>query len=354
MYKALYRSVLVRSDAELAHSASFSLLNLLDSLSGGGDLIGSLFGVRPKPATVMGLTFPNRLGLAAGFDKNGVGVRAMSRLGFGHIEVGTVTAEGQPGNPKKRLFRLAQSEGVLNRMGFNNDGSERAERNLQRARQQIAELPEDRRPIIGVNIGKTKTVPLEQAADDYRVSASRLAKYADYLAINVSSPNTPGLRDLQTVEALRPILTAVLEETRAVDSSDVRSTLGHVPVLVKIAPDLADDDVSAVCDLASEVGLDGIICTNTVLDRSVLTGADRELAEAEAGGISGAPAAARSFEVLRLVRSRVAEDMTVISVGGVQSRADYLARIAAGADLVQVYTGLIYEGPRLAQKILGR
>lgn len=352
MYKALYRSLLVRTDPEAAHGASFSLLNLLDSLPGGGEVISSLFGTRPQPAEVLGLTFPNRLGLAAGFDKNGIGVRSMARLGFGHIEVGTVTAEGQPGNPKRRLFRLPESEGILNRMGFNNLGSERAAENLRRARRQIAELPEDRRPIIGVNIGKTKTVPLDRAADDYRTSASRLAALADYLVINVSSPNTPGLRDLQTVEALRPILTAVLEQTAAVDRADVRSRLGHIPVLVKIAPDLADEDVLAVCDLVEEVGLDGIICTNTLLDRSVLTGADRRLAEAEAGGISGAPVAERSFEVLRLVRSRIEKTKAVISVGGVQSRADYRARLAAGADLVQGYTGLIYEGPSYARKIL--
>ncbi|GAA2009262.1 quinone-dependent dihydroorotate dehydrogenase [Brevibacterium samyangense] len=345
LYPIIFRTVLVRMDAERAHSLSFSALKALDAVPGARELVRAVFahGTEDR-AEVLGLDFPNRIGLAAGFDKTGTGVRAMAMLGFGHIEVGTVTAHAQPGNPKPRLFRLLDHEAILNRMGFNNPGSRQAAINLRKSRAKVDALPERKRPVIGVNIGKTKIVPAEQAVEDYRTSARVLAPLADYLVINVSSPNTPGLRDLQSTEALRPIITAVREAADAVVENP-RSTLGHVPLLVKIAPDLADDDVLAVADLAVELGVDGLITTNTTIDRSVLTGADREKAEAEAGGISGRPLAPRALEVTRLVKNRVGDRLTVIGVGGIDSAEDAQARFDAGADLVQGYSAMIFRGP---------
>ncbi len=264
------------------------------------------------------------MGLAAGFDKNGVGVRALSALGFGHIEVGTITAHAQPGNERPRLFRL-RSRAPLNRMGFNNDGARQASFNITRRRRRSA-APAAKRPIIGINIGKTKVVPAEDAVADYVASTRELAPLADYLVINVSSPNTPGLRDLQSVSALEPIITAV-RETAAEVVAAPRSALGHVPLLVKIAPDLSDEDVVDICDLAARAGADGLIVTNTTIDRNVLTGNDAAFARREAGGISGRPLAARSLEVLRLVAATVGDELTIVSVGGVGDGRDVSARL---------------------------
>ncbi|MCQ9384343.1 quinone-dependent dihydroorotate dehydrogenase [Brevibacterium moorei] len=347
VYRLIYNAVLRHIDAERIHHLSFSALKAIDAAPCGGRLMDLAFGNRAHPgsrATVMGLDFPNRVGLAAGFDKEATGVRAISRMGFGHVEVGTITAEGQPGNPRPRLFRLLSKHAILNRMGFNNAGAVAVAGWLREQRELLAELPQGKRPVIGVNIGKTKVVPAAEAVADYRASTRVLAPLADYLVINVSSPNTPGLRDLQAVESLRPIITAVQEEAEAVVRSP-RSTLGHVPLVVKIAPDLGDEDVEDVARMCVAAGVDGIICTNTTIDRDVVDGADREFAQSQAGGISGPPVAERSFEVLRLVRRTVGSALTIISVGGVTSPADARARLGAGADLVQGYTGLIYEGP---------
>lgn len=368
MYPLLYRLLISRTDAEAAHRVSFAALRALDALAPARWALRALMrcaaggpsGARraggagspggAEPAEVLGLPFPNRLGLAAGFDKDGAGVRAMALLGFGHIEVGTVTAHGQPGNERPRLFRLPAHAGILNRMGFNNSGARAVALNLRRARAQLDRLPHHRRPVIGVNIGKTKVVPLAGAVEDYRTSARILAPLADYLVINVSSPNTPGLRELQAVEALRPIIAAVKEIADRAPAP--RSTLGRVPLLIKIAPDLADDDVAAIVDLALETGADGLIATNTLLDRGGLAGRDRALADAEAGGISGPAVAARSFEVLRLIRERAGDALVLVSAGGVASAADARGRLAAGAQLVQAYTALIYGGPFWAAGVL--
>jgi dihydroorotate dehydrogenase len=278
-------------------------------------------------STVFGVRFPGPLGLAAGFDKDGSGLKAWGALGFGYAEVGTVTAHPQPGNPAPRLFRLPADRALLNRLGFNNHGA--AELAFRLARQGL-DVP------IGVNIGKTKTTPPERAADDYRASARLVGPLAAYLVVNVSSPNTPGLRDLQSVESLRGILSAVLAET-------------STPVLVKIAPDLADTEIDDIADLAIELGLSGIVATNTTVSRDGLRtpGVDR-LGD---GGISGPPLAHRATEVLRRLYGRAGDRLTLISVGGIETVDDAWERITAGASLLQGYTGFIYGGGLWAKHI---
>ncbi|MCB0936411.1 MAG: quinone-dependent dihydroorotate dehydrogenase [Mycolicibacterium sp.] len=278
-------------------------------------------------STVFGVSFPGPLGLAAGFDKDGLGLHTWGPLGFGYAEVGTVTAQAQPGNPQPRLFRLPADRGLLNRMGFNNHGAGQLALRLARHHPDVP---------IGVNIGKSKATPPERAVDDYRSSARLLGPLAAYLVVNVSSPNTPGLRDLQAVEALRPILTAVLAET-------------STPVLVKIAPDLSDEDVDAVADLAVELGLAGIVATNTTISRAGLRtpGVDA----LGPGGISGPPVADRALAVLRRLRARVGDRLVLISVGGIETAEDAWQRITAGAALLQGYTGFVYGGGLWAKGI---
>jgi dihydroorotate dehydrogenase len=276
----------------------------------------------------LGLDFPSPLGLAAGFDKEAAHVDALAALGFGFVEIGTITAQPQEGNPRPRLFRLPADEALVNRMGFNNAGAVAAAARLARRR--------DPGVVVGVNIGKTKVA--QDAVADYRQSAQLLAPHADYLVINVSSPNTPGLRDLQAVEQLEPIVAAV------------REAAPGVPLLVKIAPDLADADVDAVADLALRAGLDGLIATNTTISRDGLVSPPAQIAAVGAGGVSGAPLAQRSLEVLRRLRARVGEDLVLVSVGGVRDGADAAARLAAGATLVQAYTAFVYGGPRWPAK----
>ncbi|MET0899338.1 MAG: quinone-dependent dihydroorotate dehydrogenase [Mycobacterium sp.] len=278
--------------------------------------------------TVFGVHFPGPMGLAAGFDKDGHGLDTWGALGFGYAEVGTVTAHAQPGNPTPRLFRLPADRALLNRMGFNNHGSAAL---AARLLQHHPEVP------IGVNIGKSKVTPPGQAADDYRASARLLAPLAAYLVVNVSSPNTPGLRDLQAVESLRPILSAVLEES------------GRTPVLVKIAPDLADSDVDEIADLAVELGLAGIVATNTTISRAGLATAG--VAELGSGGVSGAPVARRSLEVLRRLYDRVGDRLVLVSAGGIETADDAWERIISGAALLQGYTGFIYGGGLWAKHI---
>lgn len=339
-------------DAELAHRIGFGAIRAADKVPTARRQLRR-HSIRRSHARVraLGLDFPSVFGLAAGFDKNGVGVRSLASLGFGHIEVGTVTARPQPGNPKPRLFRLPDDRAVVNRMGFNNVGAAEVARNLARARTALAEYPRASRPIIGVNIGKSKVVPLSEAVDDYVESTTILAPLADYLVINVSSPNTPGLRDLQSVESLRPLIEAVRTTADAV-APNPRSSLGHVPLLVKIAPDLADEDVLAVADLAVELGVDGVIATNTTIDREGLKSDSDLVSEAGAGGLSGEPLRSRALEVLKMLRGRVGDSLTLVSVGGVTDADDVDQRIAAGATLVQGYTGFLYEGPFWASRIV--
>jgi dihydroorotate dehydrogenase len=278
-------------------------------------------------STVFGIRFPGPMGLAAGFDKDGAGLAAWGALGFGYAEIGTVTAQAQPGNPPPRMFRLPEDRALLNRLGFNNRGA--AELALRLARH-TPDVP------IGVNIGKTKVVPAEAAVDDYRASARLVGPLAAYLVVNVSSPNTPGLRDLQAVESLRPILTAVREET-------------STPVLVKIAPDLSDSDIDEIADLAVELGLAGIVATNTTVSRDGL--ATPGVADLGPGGISGPPVAKRSAEVLRRLYGRVGDRLVLISVGGIETADDAWDRITSGASLLQGYTGFVYGGGLWAKHI---
>jgi dihydroorotate dehydrogenase len=340
VYDALFSTVLARTDPEVAHEQAFHAIRL------GGRLARPFASVPSAPREVMGLTFPHAFGLAAGFDKNAKAVPGLLALGFGHVEVGTVTARPQPGNPRPRLFRLVEDHAVVNRMGFNNEGAAVVASRLHRLRRTAAGA----RAVVGVNIGKTKVVPADEAVADYVESARLLAPYASYLVVNVSSPNTPGLRDLQSVDALRPILAAVRERTERVPTAGPWAPAGatgrRVPLVVKIAPDLADADVDAVADLALELGLDGISATNTTIARPGSLRTDRATVEAAgAGGLSGPVLAERSTEVLRRLRARVGDRTALIGVGGVTTPDDVRDRLAAGADLVQAYTGFIYGGP---------
>ncbi len=285
----------------------------------------------------LGLDFPTPLGLAAGLDKDAEAFEAFGALGFGFVEVGTLTAEAQPGNPRPRLFRLLQDRALVNRMGFNNHGAADAAARL------AAHGP--RSTLLGINIGKTKRVSNEHAIGDYVASTKLLAAYADYLVINVSSPNTPGLRDLQAVQALRPLLTQV---RAALDSS---SPQRRVPLLLKIAPDLSDADIDAVADLAVELALDGLIATNTTITRAGLRTTSDEVEAFGAGGLSGAPLKARALSVLRRLHQRVGKRVLLVAAGGIENADDAWERIRAGATLVQVYTALIYGGPGLPARI---
>jgi len=329
VYRFLFNLILRRMDPEAAHERAFALIRA------GRPASGLVFRVPPAPRTVMGVEFPHAFGLAAGFDKNARGVRGLLALGFGHVEIGTVTAQPQTGNPRPRLFRLLGDAAVVNRMGFNNDGAAVVAARLHRLRR----TKTGRTAVIGVNIGKTKVVAAADAVADYVESARLLAPYASYLVVNVSSPNTPGLRDLQAVDSLRPLLAAVREVAQ-------RAPSGRVPLLVKIAPDLADADVDAIADLALELGLDGIIATNTTIARpdSLLT-PRAEVEAAGAGGLSGPVLRPRATAVLVRLRARVGDGLALVAVGGVTTPDDVRARLEAGADLVQGYTAFLYEGP---------
>ncbi len=333
MYPLLFRTVLTRLDPEFAHH-----LGALVIRAAGVEPVASVVRrvtapTRDERVRALGLEFPSPFGVAAGFDKNVTMVRGLGALGFGHVEVGTVTALPQPGNPKPRLFRLVADRAVINRMGFNNDGAAAAAAKLRRLRRSRS------RPVIGVNIGKSRVVAVEDATTDYVRSAKMLAPLADYLVVNVSSPNTPGLRGLQAVETLRPLLTAV------------RDAAGTTPLLVKIAPDLDDAEVQDIARLAVDAGLSGIIATNTTIDRSGLRTDAATVEAAGIGGLSGAPLKARAAEVLGLVRAAVPAEFVVISAGGVETAADVRERLAAGATLVQGYTGFLYRGPLWARQI---
>ncbi|WP_059018649.1 quinone-dependent dihydroorotate dehydrogenase [Mycobacterium sp. M26] len=328
MYTALRRALFL-VPPERIHTLVFSALRAATATGPARRQLGRRLAPHDPvlASTVFGVRFPGPLGLAAGFDKDGIGLHTWGALGFGYAEVGTVTAVPQPGNPLPRLFRLAEDRALLNRMGFNNHGA--GQLALQLARHH-PDVP------IGVNIGKSKVTPPEQAADDYRSSARLLGPLAAYLVVNVSSPNTPGLRDLQAVESLRPILSAVLAET-------------STPVLVKIAPDLSDEDVDAVADLAVELGLAGIVATNTTISRAGLRTPGVE--DLGTGGISGPPVARRSLEILRRLYGRVGDKLVLISVGGIETADDAWERITAGAALLQGYTGFVYGGGLWAKQI---
>jgi dihydroorotate dehydrogenase len=287
------------------------------------------------------LDFPNPVGLAAGFDKNGRMPHVWAALGFGFAELGTVTAHAQPGNPQPRLFRLPEAQALLNRLGFNNDGADAVARGLRER------LAHGRPPIpLGINLGKSRVTPLEQAADDYRASLAALFDHADYVVVNVSSPNTPGLRDLQDEAQLAPLLEAVQAENRRLAAA---RGVDPRPLLVKVAPDLSDEGLRAVVSVAAGCRVSGLIATNTTIDRSLLP--DGHPLAGEAGGVSGAPLRERSTAVIRRLYGLSGGQLPIIGVGGIFSAADAYAKIRAGASLVQVYTGFIYEGPLLPRCI---
>ncbi|GCD39102.1 dihydroorotate dehydrogenase (quinone) [Streptomyces chrestomyceticus JCM 4735] len=340
VYSLFFKLIFQRMDPEKAHHLAFRWIRLAARVPVLRTFAAAVLAPRYKELRVeaLGRRMHGPFGLAAGFDKNAVAVDGMAMLGFDHVEIGTVTAEPQPGNPKKRLFRLVPDRALINRMGFNNDGSAAVAARLA-ARNPVF------RTTLGVNIGKTKVVPEEEAIADYVTSTERLAGHADYLVVNVSSPNTPGLRNLQAVDHLRPLLSAVRE------AADRTVTGRRVPLLVKIAPDLADEDVDAVADLAVELGLDGIIATNTTIARESLGLASDPALVQETGGLSGAPVKARSLEVLRRLYARVGDRVTLVGVGGIENAEDAWQRILAGATLVQGYSAFIYEGPFYARAI---
>ncbi|GLF96402.1 quinone-dependent dihydroorotate dehydrogenase [Streptomyces yaizuensis] len=332
MYKLFFTLVFRWMDPEKAHHLAFRWIRLVAGVPVLRTYAAAVLAPRHRElrTEALGLRMHGPFGLAAGFDKNAVAIDGLTMLGFDHVEIGTVTALAQSGNPKKRLFRLIPDRALINRMGFNNEGSAA-----------VAQRLAERRPVfkgvVGVNIGKTKVVPEGEAVADYVTSTERLAAHADYLVVNVSSPNTPGLRNLQATESLRPLLSAVRE------AADRTVTTRRVPLLVKIAPDLADEDIDAVADLAVELGLDGIIATNTTIAREGL--ASPAALSAETGGLSGAPLKDRSLAVLRRLYARVGDRITLVGVGGVESAEDAWQRILAGATLVQGYSAFIYEGP---------
>jgi len=333
VYELLFRTVLRRIDPERAHHLAVTVIRAIPLL--GLTALVRRF-TRPDPSLAvktLGLRFESAFGMAAGFDKDARSIRGLWALGFGHIEIGTVTAIAQEGNPKPRLFRLIDDRAVINRMGFNNGGAAEAAERIARARRRRD------RPIIGANIGKSRVVAVEDAVADYRSSARELAAVADYLAVNVSSPNTPGLRGLQDEALLRPLLVAVLDEA------------GSTPVLVKIAPDLDDASIDSVCALARELGLAGIIATNTTIKRDGLVSDPALVQSAGGGGLSGAPLRQRALAVLRRVRAAVPADFCIIAVGGIDTADDAAERLAAGATLVQGYTAFLYRGPGWARQV---
>ena len=325
----LVRPFLFAFDAERAHGLALSALELAWR-TGTTPLLAAR--PAPMPTTVFGLDFPNPVGLAAGLDKNGEHIDALFGLGFGFVEIGTVTPRPQAGNPKPRLFRLPQHAAIINRMGFNNAGVDALVRNVERSSQRTGPL--------GVNIGKNKDTPNEDALSDYLVCLEKVYPLADYVTVNISSPNTAGLRELQEEQALRRLVGGLRDAQERLASQHGR----RVPMLVKVAPDLSDRDIEAAARVLSELEVDGVIATNTTIGRE---GVEHERRAAETGGLSGAPLLGQSTLVLRRLRARLPERIPLIGVGGIQSGADAVAKMSAGATLVQCYSGLIFRGPAL-------
>ncbi len=332
------RPLIYRLTPEQAHSVTIQLLRLAGDLPPAAALLRALFRPRREGPSVraFGLDFANPLGMAAGYDKDGLGWRGLACLGFGHIEVGTVTPRPQPGNPLPRLFRLVEDRAVINRMGFNNRGADFLAGRLRG--------PRPRGLVLGVNIGKNKDTPLEEAAQDYLALARILAPLSDYLAVNVSSPNTPGLRSLQTRAALEGILRPLAAER----DLQARQLGRPVPVLVKLAPDLDDSELDAALEAVTGSGMDGIIISNTTVTRPPL----RSPLAAETGGLSGAPLAGLATEMVRKVAARLDGRLPIVASGGVMDARSCREKLDAGAVLVQLYTGLIYKGPGLVKEIL--
>jgi dihydroorotate dehydrogenase len=331
MYKLLIRPLLFLFDPEEVHYFTFSLIRLLSKIPGVPSLFRALYLVNDKrlETEVFGLKFKNPVGLAAGFDKDAKLYSELSNFGFGFIEIGTLTPLGQEGNPKKRLFRLKEDSAIINRMGFNNGGVQEA----------VTRLKKNKNVLIGGNIGKNKLTPNENATQDYEICFEALFDYVDYFVVNVSSPNTPNLRELQEKEPLKKLL-QTLENNKL-------QTTNHKPILLKIAPDLTDSQLLDIIDIVNETKIAGVIATNTTLSREGLKSENK----AETGGLSGKPLTNRSTEVIRFLSEKSNKSFPIIGVGGIHSAQDAIDKLDAGASLIQLYTGFIYEGPKLVKEI---
>ena len=331
MYKSLIRPLLFNFDPEKVHYFTFDALKLIFKIPGFPSLLKNKFQINdPRlERKVFGLTFKNPIGLAAGFDKNALLYKELDQLGFGFVEIGTVTPKGQPGNDKKRLFRLKEDSAIINRMGFNNEGVEAA----------IKRLKTNNSVLIGGNIGKNKITPNQEAVTDYTICFEALFDYVDYFVVNVSSPNTPNLRALQDKEPL----TALLNTLQQLNLSKPKSK----PILLKIAPDLSDDQLLDIIEIVSVTGIAGVIATNTTISRDNLQSKNKT----EMGGLSGKPLKNRSTEVIRFLSEKSNNAFPIIGVGGIHSAEDALEKLEAGASLIQLYTGFIYEGPGLIKEI---
>ncbi|MEM6051039.1 quinone-dependent dihydroorotate dehydrogenase [Erwinia sp. P7711] len=333
MYYPFVRKALFQLDAERAHELTLHQLQRVT----GTPLMHLVRQSLPfKPVNCMGLTFKNPLGLAAGLDKNGECIDAFGAMGFGFIEIGTVTPRAQPGNDKPRMFRVLEAEGIINRMGFNNLGVDNLIENVKKAHFD---------GVLGINIGKNKDTPVETGKEDYLTCMDKIYAYAGYIAINISSPNTPGLRTLQYGEALDDLLSAVKQKQKDLEALHHK----YVPVAVKIAPDLTEEELVQVADSLVRHNIDGVIATNTTLDRSLVSGL--KYAD-EAGGLSGRPVQLKSTEIIRSLSKELRGRMPVIGVGGIDSLVSAREKIAAGASLVQIYSGFIYKGPPLIKEIV--
>ena len=326
------RPFLFGLDAEHAHGLGLQAMELAYR-TGTSPLLAKK--IDPLPTKAFGLTFPNPVGLAAGLDKNGAHIDALLALGFGFVEIGTVTPRAQPGNPKPRMFRLPQHKAVINRLGFNNEGVDALVRNVERARRKVG--------LLGINIGRNKDTSNDRAASDYLYCLERVYPLADYITINISSPNTAGLRELQEEQALRQLIGTLREAQEELGAQHGK----RVPMLVKIAPDLSDEDIDAVARVLRDLSVDGVIATNTTVSRMSVQ--QHRLAH-ETGGLSGAPLMGQSTMVLRKLRTRLPDSIPVIGVGGILSGADAVAKMAAGASMVQFYTGMVYRGPELVSE----
>lgn len=331
MYKLLVRPILFCFDPEKVHYFTFSLIRGLCRLPGFSAIFKSLYEVNDRrlATTVFGLAFKNPVGLAAGFDKDAKLYKELSNFGFGFIEIGTLTPKAQDGNPKKRLFRLKEDAGIINRMGFNNGGVAQA----------VERLKKNKGVLIGGNIGKNKNTPNEEAVADYEICFDALYDYVDYFVVNVSSPNTPNLRELQDKEPLTKLLKTLQDKNIAKPKQK--------PILLKIAPDLTDDQLLDIIDIVADTKIAGVIATNTTILREGLQSADR----IERGGLSGKPLTKRATEVIRFLSEKSNKAFPIIGVGGIHSAEDAIEKLEAGASLVQLYTGFIYEGPALVKAI---
>lgn len=331
MYKSLIRPALFKFDPEEVHYFTFGFLRKFCKIPGARAFLKSKYNLEdPRlEREVFGLKFKNPVGLAAGFDKDAKLYRELSALGFGFVEVGTVTPKPQPGNEKKRLFRLKEDAAIINRMGFNNEGVE----------QMVKRLKENKNVLIGGNIGKNKSTPNENAADDYIYSFEALFDHVNYFVVNVSSPNTPNLRELQDKEPLKNLLDTLQTKNETRKNSK--------PILLKIAPDLTDDQLMDIIEIVQETRIAGVIATNTTISREGLSSEYKN----ETGGLSGKPLTRRSTEVIRFLSEKSGKAFPIIGVGGIHSAQDALEKLEAGASLVQLYTGFIYEGPALIKKI---